>query len=186
MRKSHIKKECEYDEQDEVKRALFDDELSKVSVNTPIVYIDESGIDKHLYREKGRAPRGIKVRKKHPGRRFKRRNIIGGMCGGKVLAQCTYAWSTDGVWFAEWFEYSLIPALALKSVIIMDNASFHNHTALETIAGAYGHKILWLPAYSPDKNPIEHLWANLKKWLRSFSKNYDTIQKAIFEFFKEK
>jgi hypothetical protein len=39
----------------------------------------------------------------------------------------------------------------------MDNASFHRKIFLETIAEAYGHRILWLPAYSPDKNPIEHL-----------------------------
>ena len=139
-----------------------------------------------MHREKGRAPRGEKVKKKHPGRRFKRRNVIAGLCGNRVLAQCTYGWSTDGIWFAEWFEWCLIPLLAAGSVIIMDNASFHNHEVLEMIAETYGHRILWLPAYSPDKNPIEHLWANMKKWLRSFSENYDTIQHAIFEYFKLK
>jgi transposase len=74
----------------------------------------------------------------------------------------------------------------VSSVIIMDNASFHKRTALETIAQAYGHKILWLPKYSPDKNPIEHIWANMKKWLRSFAQNYITIQKAIFAYFQSR
>ena len=86
--------------------------------------------------------------------------------------------------FAEWFEWSLIPLLLVSSVIIMDRASFHNRQILETIADTYGHRILWLPAYSPDKNPIEHLWANVKNWLRSFSHYYDTIQRAIFEYFQ--
>ena len=150
------------------------------------MYIDESGVDKHLHREKGRAPRGKKVHKKHPGRRFKRRNIIAGLCADKVLGQCSYAWATDSVWFIEWFELVLIPLLAMGSVIIMDNASFHNHAVLEMIAQTYGHRILWLPAYSPDKNPIEHLWANMKKWLRNFSHNYPSIQIAIFEYFQVK
>jgi transposase len=136
-----------------------------------------------LHREKGRAPRGKKVKKKHKGRRFKRRNVIAGLCENQVLALCIYAWATDGIWFSEWFEWCLIPTLKPNSVIIMDNASFHPKSVLITIAEAYGHKILWLPAYSPDKNPIEHLWANLKKWLQSFSENYKKIQKAIFEFF---
>ena len=139
-----------------------------------------------MHREKGRAPRGDKVKKKHPGRRFKRRNVIAGLCGDKILAQCTYGWTTDGARYAEWFEWCLVPLLKLSSVIIMDNASFHIHNVLETIAEAYGHRILWLPAYSPDKNPIEHLWANMKKWLRSFSQNYSTIQRAIFEYFQLK
>ena len=182
---TYKEKECEYEERDEEKRAEFDEKLEEIPPDTPVVYIDESGIDKHLHRKKGRAPKGKKVKKKTKGRRFKRRNVIAGLCGKNVLAQCTYGWGTDTVWFSEWFEWSLIPALTLSSVIIMDNASFHNHSVLETIAEAYGHRVLWLPSYSPDKNPIEHLWANLKTWLRSFAENYATIQQAIFEYFNK-
>jgi len=136
-----------------------------------------------LHREKGRAPRGKKVKKKHKGRRFKRRNVIAGLCGDRVLAQCTYGWTTDSIWFLEWFEFCLIPLLMASSVIIMDNASFHSRKNAEIIATAYGHRILWLPSYSPDKNPIEHLWANMKRWLQDFSQNYNIIQRAIFEYF---
>jgi transposase len=78
------------------------------------------------------------------------------------------------------FEFVLIPLLKLGSVIVMDNASFHSKTYLPIIAEAYGHKILWLPKYSPDKNPIEHVWATMKTWLRNFSKNYASIREAIY------
>jgi transposase len=50
----------------------------------------------------------------------------------------------------------------------MDNASFHPKKTLRIIAEAYGHRIVFLPAYSPDKNPIENLWANLKKMVAFF------------------
>jgi transposase len=66
----------------------------------------------------------------------------------------------------------------------MDNARFHRKAELERIANVYGFKIIWLPPCSPDKNPIEKLWANLKNWLRIFAHLYSTIQEAAIDYFK--
>jgi len=82
-----------------------------------------------------------------------------------------------------WFEFVLIPLLVADSVIVLDNASFHSKTYLPVIAEAYGHKILWLPKYSPDKNLIEHVWATMKTWLRNYSKHYKSIREAILYHF---
>lgn len=70
--------------------------------------------------------------------------------------------------------------------MILDNASFHRKTAVEAIAKSFNANILWLPPYSPDKNKIEKLWANLKNYLRAFSCNFDSIQDAAEDFFKWK
>ena len=71
-----------------------------------------------------------------------------------------------------------------KSLIIMDNARFHRKLQIGRIAKLYGFSVLWLPPYSPDKSPIEHLWANLKNWLRNFPHLYPSIQDAVADHFK--
>jgi transposase len=154
-----------------------------LSKNTPIIYLDESGIEQHMQREYAWSKRGKKVTIFRPGRKFKRTNIIAAQFKNQIIAPFQYSWSTNSAWFGVWFEWYLCPNLPQKSVIIMDNASFHRKTQLCKIAAFYGFEIIWLPPYSPDKNPIEHLWANLKKWLRKFSKNFKTIQEAICNFF---
>jgi transposase len=146
--------------------------------------VDESGINQHMSREYGRALRGKRVVVKRPGRRFKRLNIVGGQIGTQVIAPCYYDWTTTALWFEVWFEWYFCPILPKNTYIIMDNARFHRKAELERIAKFYGFKIIWLPPYSPDKNPIEKLWANLKNWLRIFAHTYSTIQEAVKDYFK--
>jgi transposase len=132
----------------------------------------------------GRAPRGKRVVVQRPGRRFKRLNIVGGQIGTQVIAPCYYDWTTTALWFEVWFEWYFCPALPKNTYIIMDNARFHRKVELERVAKFYGFKIIWLPPYSPDKNPIEKLWANLKNWLRIFAHTYSSIQNAVRDYFK--
>lgn len=137
-----------------------------------------------MSRNHGRAPRGKRVIVKRSGRRFKRLNVVAGQIGNKVIAPYYYDWTTTALWFEVWFEWHFCLELPCGTYIVMDNARFHRKIELERIAKFYGHYILWLPPYSPDKNPIETLWANLKNWLRLFAYNYSTIQAAVIDFFK--
>jgi transposase len=146
--------------------------------------VDEAGVQQEMKRTHGRAKRGVKLYVETSGKRYKKINTIAGYCNGGVLGQTTYIWSTDMDWFCLWFEFVLIPLLVAGSVIVLDNARFHSKKYLPIIAQAYGHNILWLPKYSPDKNPIEHVWANMKKWLRNFSKNYTSIRLAFSAHFQ--
>jgi len=66
----------------------------------------------------------------------------------------------------------------------MDNASFHKKADLHRIAASYGCRVIFLPPYSPDKNPIEKKWAFLKNWLRIHAKEYETIQEADSAYFE--
>jgi transposase len=137
-----------------------------------------------MSREYGRSPRGERVCLPTAGRKFKRVNAVAGYCRGNIICPTIYDWNTNSAWFEEWFEWWFMPLMHENSVIIMDNASFHRKKPLIRIAESYGCRMLWLPAYSPDKNPIEHVWANLKNWLRLHSKKYATIQAAVLAYFK--
>ena len=181
MRKSHIKKEIYYKERDEAEREAFIEELSQIPEDTDVIYIDQCGVHKEMNPVRGRAKRGVKLYQKTTGKRHKKDNIIAGYLNGLLLALSVYAWATDKVWICEWFEHCLIPMLKPGSVIIMDNATFHSKIYLPIIAEAYGHRILWLPKYSPDFNPIEHAWANLKRWLCNYSHYYSNIRLALLD-----
>ena len=121
---------------------------------------------------------------KRPGKRENRLNVVAGLCENEVIAPVVYDWTTKHIWFETWFEWHLCPNLRLNTVILMDNASWHRKTILEAIAKFFGYSIIWLPSYSPDKNPIEHLWANLKSWLQYHAKYYSNLKLAIEDYFK--
>jgi hypothetical protein len=157
--------------------------LAEIPKETDVVYVDEAGIQKEMNPIRGRAKRGVRLYQETTGRRLKKDNVIAGYLNGIILALCVFAWSTDTECFCLWFEHTLIPLLKPGSVIVLDNATFHSKAYLPVIAEAYGHKILWLPKYSPDLNPIEHKWATMKSWLRNFSKNYTNIRLAIADHF---
>ena len=149
-----------------------------------IIYVDESGVTEFYYREYGLAPRGVKVYGEVSGKRYKRLNIVSAQCGDEIIAPFVYGWGTSAVWFEVWFEWYLCPLLSPGKVIIMDNALFHRKIPLEKIARFYQLRIIWLPPYSPDFNCIEFLWANLKRWLKSFASAFSSIQDAVSHFLK--
>lgn len=95
------------------------------------------------------------------------------MCCGKIITPVQYSGTMDGELFEAWFQKFLCPALERGKILIMDNASFHRKKRLEHIADIFGHRIIFLPPYSPELNPIENYWAAMKKRLCSFmNRNY--------------
>ena len=81
--------------------------------------------------------------------------------------------------FCGWFEKCLCPKLKPGDYVIWDNAAFHRGDELKEIAEKFDINIIYLPAYSPDLNPIEKLWANFKRNLRKVVKLYAKFQDAM-------
>ena len=143
------------------------------------MYVDECGIDQYLYREFAYSPRGQKVVAKVSGKKFKRTNIVAGICQGEWIAPMEYNGTTDSVLFELWFQSCLLQEVSRGSVIVLDNATFHKKTVLPDLAKGYGCEVLFLPPYSPDLNPIEKKWAWLKKRLRNFLPDSSSFQDAF-------
>jgi transposase len=82
-----------------------------------------------------------------------------------------------------WFQNILLPALVCGSVIVLDNARFHQKKTLAELAGQYKCHVLFLPPYSPDLNPIENFWAWLKSRLRKVLPCFDSFDDALTDCF---
>ena len=128
-----------------------------------VVYFDESGFQAHSYRPHGWAVRGQKVFGKVPGNNRKVENLIMAQRGKDWLAPMLFKGSCTHLTVMAWMEQALIPELSEPSLVIMDNAPFHNKKKMQEILEKHGHKMLPLPPYSPDFNPIEQSFAIIKK-----------------------
>ena len=148
-------------------------------------YVDESGFDAYYSREYGYAPRGEKVIGKVSGRHFARTSVVAAKKGKETIAAFAFNGSMDGGLFEGWLEHVFVPALKnhLKSVLILDNAPFHRKSEIYDIADAHGFRVMFLPPYSPDLNPIEKFWANIKSRLRLHMHKFPTFQAALCHAF---
>jgi len=147
------------------------------------VYVDECGIDQYLHRAFVYAPRGQKVVAKISGKKFKRTNIVAGICQNKWVAPMEYSGTTDSALFEFWFEHCLLREVEQGSVIVLDNATFHKKSVLPNLARQYGCELLFLPPYSPDLNPIEKKWAWLKKRLLKILPQCSSFEHAMANSF---
>ena len=148
-----------------MQRWLFQRELEKFS-GRPGFYLAECGGDHRRHREFGRAPRGQRIYEAVAGKRRERTSLIGTFRDGKLVAPLAFQGRCNTEVVEVYFAQVRLPALPPGSVSVLDNASFqHSPTTLKLVADA-GFDLLFLPAYSPALNPIEHFWATLKTRLR--------------------
>lgn len=88
--------------------------------------------------------------------------MIGALLGKVLLSIGLTTANVDADIFNLWLEKDLIPKLPPKSVVVMDNATFHKRADTKEHVRQAGHTLEYLPPYSPDLNPIEQKWAQAK------------------------
>ena len=148
-----------------------------------LVYVDECGVEQYLYREYAYAPSGQKVVVQISGKKFKRTNIVAGLCCREWVAPMIYDGTADSILFEFWFENCLLKEVKPGSVIILDNATFHKKSVLPGLAQKSKCHVIFLPPYSPDLNPIEKRWAWLKSELRKILPRFTSFEQALLTCF---
>lgn len=86
--------------------------------------------------------------------------------------------------FNYWLKNFLVKDLKPGQIIVMDNATFHKSEATQRIINSAGCELLFLPPYSPDFNPIEKFWANLKRKIKNSIANFKSLAEAINNAFQ--
>lgn len=141
-----------------------------------------------MQRTHGRGNLGRRVWGYIAGKRAKRTNIIGAWSYGKGLfATRTYEDITvNRERFIDWLKTCLVPHLSVGKVVIMDNAPWHKGEEIKKIIEDTGAKLIFLPPYSPDLNPIEHAWANLKQFIKKLAHTTLKIIEKIHKYIDHK
>ncbi len=129
---------------------------------------------------RGWGPRGQRVIGKAPFGRWKTMTFIAALRLDGVQAPCLFDGPINGEVFLAWVRQILVPVLKRGDVVIMDNLGSHRGKAVRRAIREAGAKLLFLPKYSPDLNPIEQVFSKLKHLLRKTqARSYDAILAAI-------
>lgn len=154
-----------------------------------LVYVDESGCDKRVgVRKTGWSPLGTTPIQMSGFYRDQRYQILPAYTQDGILLSRVFQGSTDALLFEDFIEELLQhcqPWPGPKSVIIMDNASFHHSERVNRLCSANGVKLVYLPPYSPDLNPIEEFFAELKAFIRRHWQSYEDNPSQGFDTFLE-
>ena len=148
-----------------------------------LLFLDESGITTTMTRLYGRAAAGQRVHEATPQSHWKVVTLIGALrVSGMVAPMTVEAAATDGEIFLAYVEHFLCPELRPEDVVVMDNLSAHKVDGVSQLIETTGAKLLYLPPYSPDLNPIEKAWSKIKQVLRALkARSTETLDQAISE-----
>ena len=144
------------------------------------MFLDESGASTQMTRNYGRAPRGDRVPEGTPNSHWSTLTMLAALTTQGLQAPMTIESPTDGDVFLAYLEQVLCPQLQPGQVVIMDNLSAHKVQGVREQIEARGARLIYLPAYSPDFNPIEQAWSKIKQSLRSAkARTLEALESAI-------
>lgn len=145
-----------------------------------LVFIDETWTATNMTRSHGRCRRGERLRMGFPHGHRKTTTLVAGLRKTGMVAPMTLDGPINGDWFEAYVRHVLIPTLRAGDVVIMDNLSSHKRASVRELIEAAGARLLFLPPYSPDFNPIEMAFAKLKALLRKAAeRTIDGLWNAI-------
>jgi transposase len=143
------------------------------------VFIDETWAKTNMTPLRGWCPRGSRLKAKAPFGRWKTMTFIAALRCDRIDAPCLFDGPINGEAFLAYVRTFLVPTLQPGDVVIMDNLGSHRGKRVRQAIRAAGAKLLFLPKYSPDLNPIEQVFSKLKHMLRKAqARSYDALLSA--------
>jgi putative transposase len=131
-----------------------------------LVFLDETWTKTNMAPLRGWAPRGQRLKAKVPHGHWKTLTFVAALRHDRIDAPWLLDGPIDGESFRAYVEKVLVPTLQPDEIVIMDNLGSHKGRKVRQAIRAAGAKLIFLPKYSPDLNPIEQVFAKLKHRLR--------------------
>lgn len=145
-----------------------------------LVFIDESSINCGMTRLYGRAKKGSRINDYTPDVRFERASVISSVRLDGTQVPFMFQGTLNGELFSAYIKEALSPTLRRGDIVIMDNLSSHKVEGALSPIYEKGAKVMFLPPYSPDLNPIEMSWSKMKSVLRKLkAATYDEMAKSM-------
>ena len=145
-----------------------------------LVFLDEFGASTNMTRRYARGPRGKRVVCKSPHGHWKILSTIAAMTVNGMLGYGSFDGATDTETFLTFVRDGLVPNLKPGQVVVLDNLPAHKSPKIDALIESAGARVLRLPPYSPDFNPIEMAISKIKSILRKFARrSIDALFEAI-------
>ena len=141
-----------------------------------LVFIDETWIKTNMAPLRGWGPKGKRLRAYAPHGRWRTLTFIGALRLEELTAPCVFDGPINGECFRAYIHQLLVPILRPGDIVVMDNLGSHKGKAIRRAIKKAGARLLFLPPYSPDFNPIEQAFSKVKHWMRCAQKR--TIEGA--------
>ena len=156
------------------------------SLDAPrLAFIDETAVTTKMVRHYGRCPRGERLIAKVPHGHWKTMTLVAALRIDSLTAPYVIDGAMDGPTFLAYVEQVLVPTLDQDDIVFMDNLRTHKVDGVREAIEAAGATLRYLPAYSPDLNPIEQVFAKLKTALRrGAARNVKALWKLIGKLLK--
>ena len=145
-----------------------------------LVFIDETWTKTNMAPLRGWAPLGMRLTAKVPHGHWKTTTFLAALRHDRIDAPWLLEGPIDGESFQTYVEKVLVPTLRPGDIVIMDNLGSHKSKAVRRLIRSAGAKLIFLPKYSPDLNPIEQVFAKLKHLLRKAqARTVDAVCAAV-------
>jgi len=147
-----------------------------------LVFVDESGFNTSMTRARARAPAGERAVGKVPRNRGTVTTVLGALTLAGVTALMTIEGGTSGAVFSAFAEQVLAPTLKPGQVVVLDNLAAHKAADARKAIEKAGARLLFLPQYHPELNPIEEAWGKVKAHVRTVEpRSIEDLDAAVVE-----